>query len=126
MFLMSGGSKLAGVPAMVGVFDQIGVGQWFRYLTGAIEVISGIALRILSVAIFGAWLIVPTMLGAIAANVFVIHVSPALLLLLWWQRWSSPGFDVVNFECLDQPIALPEELSHDRERGSNTQSLPGS
>ena len=45
MFLMAGGSKLAGVPAMVSLFDLIGMGQWFRYVTGVIEVISGIALR---------------------------------------------------------------------------------
>src|SRR5437879_6208684 len=32
MFLLAGGSKLAGVPVMVGLFDAIGVGQWFRYV----------------------------------------------------------------------------------------------
>lgn len=32
------GSKLAGAPAMVGLFDTIGIGQWFRYLTGSLEV----------------------------------------------------------------------------------------
>ena len=31
MFLMAGGSKLAGVPAMVSLFDALGLGQWFRY-----------------------------------------------------------------------------------------------
>ena len=41
LFLMAGGSKLAGVPAMVSMFDAIGVGQWFRYVTGVIEVTSG-------------------------------------------------------------------------------------
>jgi len=29
-FLAAGGAKLAGVPMMVQVFDQIGMGQWFR------------------------------------------------------------------------------------------------
>ena len=54
MFLMAGGSKLAGVPAMVSLFDAVGLGQWFRYVTGIIEVISGIALLVPSAAIFGA------------------------------------------------------------------------
>jgi DoxX-like family len=47
MFLMAGGSKLAGVPAMVSLFDLIGIGQWFRYVTGVIEVISGSPCRFL-------------------------------------------------------------------------------
>jgi putative oxidoreductase len=84
MFLMAGGSKLAGVPAMVSLFDGIGLGQWFRYMTGAIELISGIALLVPSAAVFGAMLLIPTMFGAIVTNVFVVPASPVppLLLLL--------------------------------------------
>ena len=82
MFLMAGGSKLAGVPPMVSLFDAIGLGQWFRYLTGVIEVTSGIALLVPSAAIFGAMLLVPTMLGAIVTNVFVVPGSPVMPLLL--------------------------------------------
>jgi len=82
MFLMAGGSKLAGVPAMVTMFDAIGWGQWFRYVTGVIEVTSGIALLVPSAAFFGAILLIPTMLGAIVTNVFVVHASPVVPLLL--------------------------------------------
>ena len=82
MFLMAGGSKLAGVPAMVSMFDTIGLGQWFRYVTGVIEVTSGIALLVPSAAIFGALLLIPTMVGAIVTNVFVAHTSPVMPLLL--------------------------------------------
>src|SRR5476651_49552 len=76
MFLMAGGSKLAGVPAMVSLFGALGVGQWFRYVTGIVEVISGIALLVPSAAIFGAMLLIPTMIGATAANLF-LGQSPA-------------------------------------------------
>ncbi|HKC94667.1 MAG TPA: DoxX family protein, partial [Nitrospira sp.] len=41
-FLMAGSSKLAGEEQMVAMFQQIGFGQWFRYLTGAIEVTGAI------------------------------------------------------------------------------------
>jgi putative oxidoreductase len=82
MFLMAGGSKLAGVPAMVSLFDALGLGQWFRYVTGVIEVTAAIALLVPSAAIFGALLLIPTMLGAIVANVFVVHGSPVMPLLL--------------------------------------------
>jgi putative oxidoreductase len=92
MFLMAGGSKLAGLPAMVSLFGQIGVGQWFRYVTGAIELTAGIALLIPSAAIFGAMLLIPTMIGAIVVNVFVVPASPVaplvLLLLAATVAWA--------------------------------------
>src|ERR1700745_3987562 len=82
MFLMAGGSKLAGVPAMVTLFGQIGLGQWFRYVTGAIELTAGIALLIPSAAIFGAMLLIPTMIGAIVVTVFIVPASPVAPLVL--------------------------------------------
>jgi putative oxidoreductase len=82
MFLMAGGSKLAGAPAMVELFDAIGLGQWLRYVTGTIEVASAIALLVPAFAPFGALLLIPTMICASATNQFVIHQSPAMPLLL--------------------------------------------
>src|SRR6267154_1398181 len=38
MFLLAGGSKLVSAPAMVTLLNTIGFGQWFRYVTGLIEV----------------------------------------------------------------------------------------
>src|ERR1700686_5437700 len=91
-FLMAGGSKLAGVPVMVSLFDQVGVGQWFRYVTGIIELTGGIALLIPSAAVFGAMLLIPTMIGAIVINVFVVPASPVaplvLLLLAAAVAWA--------------------------------------
>jgi putative oxidoreductase len=98
MFLMAGGSKLAGVPAMVSLFDALGLGQWFRYVTGVIEVASGIALLVPSAALFGAMLLIPTMLGAVAANLFLGQspVAPLALLLVaaavaWTRRNQLQG-----------------------------------
>jgi putative oxidoreductase len=82
MFLMAGGSRLAGVPAMVSLFDAIGLGQWFRYVTGVIEFTSGIALLVPAAAVFGALLLIPTMLGAIVTDVFIVRASPVVPLLL--------------------------------------------
>jgi putative oxidoreductase len=76
MFLFVGGLKLAGAPPMVALFDAIGVGQWFRYVTGSIEVISGLALLVPSLAPFGALLLVPTMVCAIATHLFIVGGSP--------------------------------------------------
>ena len=45
-FIGAGGAKLAGTPAMVEAFDKVGLGQWFRYFTGLLEVAAGIGLLI--------------------------------------------------------------------------------
>jgi uncharacterized membrane protein YphA (DoxX/SURF4 family) len=82
MFLLAGASKLAGVPEMVALFDAIGVGQWFRYLTGSIEVVSALALLVPSLAPFGALLLVPTMVGAIVTHLFIVGGSPAIPVVL--------------------------------------------
>jgi putative oxidoreductase len=82
MFLFAGGSKLAGVSAMVALFDAVGVGQWLRYATGLIEVSSAVALLVPSLAPFGALALVATMIGAIAAHLFVIGGSPAAPIVL--------------------------------------------
>ena len=82
MFLLAGGAKLAGAAAMVALFDAVGVGQWFRYLTGGIEVVSAVALLVPSLAPFGAVALVATMIGAITAHLFVIGGSPAVPVVL--------------------------------------------
>ena len=53
-FIAAGGSKLAGAPAMVEVFDKVGLGQWFRYFTGLLEVAAGIGLLISRYAFYAA------------------------------------------------------------------------
>ena len=82
MFLLAGGSKLAGAAAMVALFDAIGVGQWFRYVTGLIEVVSAVALLVPSLAPFGAVALVATLVGAVATHLFIIGGSPAVPVVL--------------------------------------------
>ena len=84
MFLFVGGLKLTGAPELVALFDAIGVGQWFRYLTGSIEVVSAVALLVPSLAPFGALLLIPTMVGAISTHLFIVGGSPvpAIVLLI--------------------------------------------
>jgi uncharacterized membrane protein YphA (DoxX/SURF4 family) len=83
-FLAAGGAKLAGVQQMVQVFEAIGIGQWFRYVTGLVEVIGGIALLVPGFAAFGAALLACTMVGAVFTHHFVIGGSagPAIALLV--------------------------------------------
>ena len=66
----------------VALFDAIGIGQWFRYVTGHIEVGSAIALLVPSVAVFGALALVATMVGAIVTHLFIVGGSPAMPVIL--------------------------------------------
>jgi len=46
VFTFAGGIKLIGAPAMVLEFARIGIGQWFRYLTGILEVSGALGLLV--------------------------------------------------------------------------------
>jgi uncharacterized membrane protein YphA (DoxX/SURF4 family) len=97
MFLFSGSLKLAGAPMMVQMFGVIGLGQWFRYVTGGIEVASALLLLIPAVAAYGAAALAVTMVGAIITHVFIIGGSPAIPIVLLgatatiaWLRGIGP------------------------------------
>ena len=95
-FLSAGGSKLAGAAPMAEMFDKIGVGQWFRYLTGSLEVTGAILLLIPATVAFGGALLVATMVGAIMIHLFVLGGSPVPAIVLFvivasvtWYRWRG-------------------------------------
>ncbi|MBR0664917.1 DoxX family membrane protein [Roseomonas hellenica] len=99
-FLAAGGAKLAGVPMMVAIFDQIGAGQWFRLFTGAVEVVGGIAILVPVTAAFGAVLLSATMVCAVLTHLALIGGSPlpAIVLLAitstvaWLHRRTLSAF----------------------------------
>ena len=84
-FLAAGGAKLAGAPAMVAVFEAVGIGQWFRYLTGALEVVGAIGLLLPKYAFYAATLLTIVMVGAVLTHIALLGGSPlpaAVLLIL--------------------------------------------
>lgn len=91
-FLMSGGMKLSGAPDMVRLFDAIGVGQWFRYVTGVLEVAGALLLLAPRACGLGALLLACVMLGAVATHLFVIGGSPLMaslfLMLALFVAWG--------------------------------------
>jgi putative oxidoreductase len=99
MFLMVGFFKLTGDPQMVGLFDAIGLGQWFRYLTGSLEVLGAILLLIPRLSGLGA-LFMGVMLGAVPTHLFVVGGSPLLAITLlivtgvvaWGRRKRTMNF----------------------------------
>jgi putative oxidoreductase len=76
-FLAAGGAKLAGMAVMIGMFDKVGLGQWFRYFTGLLEVAGAIGLLMSRYAFYAAALLAIVMVGAIIAHVAILGGSPA-------------------------------------------------
>jgi putative oxidoreductase len=81
-FVAAGFAKLAGVPFMVDLFAQIGLGQWFRVVTGVVEVTGAVALLVPGLASIGALWLGGTMVGAVATHLFVLHTSPVPAIVL--------------------------------------------
>ena len=81
-FFAAGAAKLAGAAAMVALFDQIGVGQWFRYATGLVEVIGALALIYPGLASIGGVWLGGTMVFAVLTHLVVLHTSPVPAIVL--------------------------------------------
>ena len=83
-YVAAGSAKLGGAAMMVESFGQIGLGQWFRYVTGGLEVIGAVLILIPALAAFGGGLLAVVMVGAIIAHLVVLPGTfvPALVLLL--------------------------------------------
>ena len=81
-FGAAGAAKLAGVPQMVQVFEAIGFGQWFRYLTGLVEVGGALLLLVPATGFLGGLLLAATMVCAVATHLVLIGGNPAPALVL--------------------------------------------
>jgi uncharacterized membrane protein YphA (DoxX/SURF4 family) len=72
VFVSVGSSKFSD-PMWVRLFGQIGLGQWFRYLTGAMQIAGGVLVLIPRTSLAGIVLAACTMLGASVAWLTVLH-----------------------------------------------------
>jgi putative oxidoreductase len=99
-FVFAGGIKLTGARAMVQEFAQIGIGQWFRYFTGILEVGGAVGLLVPKYRFWAALQIAAVMAGATVVNVAILHQPPlagftgilmTLALVLAWLRRTRAG-----------------------------------
>ena len=100
LFLMAGGSKLAGVEMHIQNFARWGWPDWMRIAIGAIEVTAAVLLLIPRIAFFGACTLMVVMMGAIHTHLFratgeASMVVPPLVLLglaavVAWARRPEP------------------------------------
>ena len=94
VFAMAALPKLFGDGAMVEMFATIGIGQWFRYLVGALEVAGAVGVLVPRLSGLAALGLVCLMAGAALTSVFVLGASPLLPIFLLvvsavvvWGRW---------------------------------------
>ena len=95
-FVAAGSGKLLGSADMIALFDAVGIGQWFRYVTGLLEVVGGVLLVIPGKTAFGAVFLACVMAGAVLAHLTVLHTAAtvplvlfALTALIAWGRRSQ-------------------------------------
>jgi uncharacterized membrane protein YphA (DoxX/SURF4 family) len=81
-FGAAGIAKLSGVPQMVQVFDAIGFGQWFRHVTGVVEVGGAVLLLVPATGFLGGLLMAVTMAFAVATHLVLIGGNPAPAIVL--------------------------------------------
>jgi putative oxidoreductase len=106
MFLMVGFLKLSGNPQLVGLFEAIGIGQWFRYLTGTLEVAGAILLLIPRTSGLAALMLVAVMTGAVITHLFIVGGSPFMAIILvivtgviaWGRRRRTMNLSRTIFE----------------------------
>lgn len=85
MFIAAGATKIYGTQSMVEVFEAVGIGQWFRLVTGALEVVGAALFLVPATVLHGAALLACICVGAAASHVLGVPGSPlpAITLLVF-------------------------------------------
>ena len=81
-FGAAGIAKLTGVPEMVAMFEAIGIGQWFRFVTGGIEVLGALLMLIPVTGLLAGLLLGGTMAGATLSHFVAVPGSPIPAIVL--------------------------------------------
>jgi putative oxidoreductase len=93
LFILIGADKFT--PGWIALFQQIGIGQWFRYFTGVVEVLGGVLVLVPRTASWGLAILGSTMASAALILAVILHrpqdsvFSGALLVglgIFWWNR----------------------------------------
>jgi len=99
-FLLFGCDKFPSGPGAqwVRFFDQVGVGQWFRYFTGIVEVAGAALVLFPTTTRIGIAILTATMAVASVVHIFVIRqpanaiITGVLclgLMAFWWRMRKS-------------------------------------
>ena len=102
IFLYEGLDKFGTRRLWIRVFAEIGIGQWFRYATGLIEILGAGLLLVPKATLVAVPILLSVLAGAFLAHIFIIGVGiphsvivavlfAALVVIGWRHRryWSS-------------------------------------
>lgn len=71
IFLSEGAAKFSERGVWLRIFEQIGLGHWFRYFTGVVEITGALLLIVPATRLLGAVLLACTMCGALLTHALV-------------------------------------------------------
>jgi putative oxidoreductase len=96
VFIGAGMSKLGGAPEMIVMFDDIGAGQWFRYVTGILEVAGAVGLLIPRLRGLAALGLSVLMACATVITIFFLYdpvwmplAVLVMCIVVAWGRWPE-------------------------------------
>ena len=97
VFLLSGGTKLAGSQMHIDSFLRWGYPDWFRLVVGTVEVVSAVLLLLPRAAPYAAAALIVVMIGAVGTHIVAgemgMAVAPAILgaVAAWVgsRRWRA-------------------------------------
>ena len=93
LFIFIGYGKFESRGVWVRIFEQIGLGQWFRIFTGIVQVTGGVLIMPRRTRTAGAALLGCTMLGAAVVDVAIVRspivIVPLLLLFVIATVWVT-------------------------------------
>jgi len=95
VFVYTSYTKFSGSAVSIQTFDEIGVGQWLRYVTAGLELAGAIGLLIPKLTGLAAACLTALLVGAVLSQVLLVSepsvATPAVLMLLtgllaWFRR----------------------------------------
>ena len=114
VMLNAGIGKYTGEAGPVETFEQVGLGQWFRYFIGTIEIASAVGLLIPAVAGLAALAAGSVLIGAVLTETFILTdgnpLVPAILLVLlavvaWHHRARTLALLERSFPRLTERVS---------------------
>jgi len=75
VFVFEGLDKFGTRRLWIRVFTEIGIGQWFRYATGIVEIAGAVLLLMPRATMVAAGLLLPTLVGAFLVHIFIIGIG---------------------------------------------------
>ena len=91
VFLSIGADKFNPASFWVKLFEQIGLGQWFRYLTGILQMTGAVLVIVPRTFLIGIAILACTMAGATA---------------VWIVRFGAPGNAIIPAVVLIALVAI--------------------